>query len=314
VYAGSDIDRTPGDTPRYGAGANIENHPQVTDYIPRRFRITALILGGGAALGTLAEVAARSADSLGTQLGIAPVELTLALSDRLVSWTMAVTLIVVAGYARIVFLLKRHRLDDLRGRYRVWLQASLLAVVMSATYVTSAHTLVAKAIGHITGMRPFGSDTIWWLLPTALVGGWITVRLIRDAAECRLALTSFVLAAICFTTAAACAAGWSPLSSQLGTESLIRNLPLSGCLLALAGTLLTARYVVLDVQGLIEHPALETRPEVTRVVASETHEADDAETTWTDGSEPDDDCDDDRPLTKAERKRLRKQHGRYRAA
>ena len=38
-------------------------------------------------------------------------------------------------------------------------------------------------------------------------------------------------------------------------------------------------------------------------------------TAWTDGSEPDHDyADDDRPLSKAERKRLRKQQGRYRAA
>jgi hypothetical protein len=315
VYTGIDVDRTPGDTPRYGAGANIENHPQVTDYIPRRYRITTLILGGGAALGLLAEGVASSAESLGNRLGIAPIELILALSDRLVSWTMAVTLIVAAAYARIVFLLKRHRLDDLRGRYHVWRQAGLLAIALSSVFVTSAHTLFARAVGHLTNLHPMGSDAFWWLAPTAIVGGWVMVRLIRDAAECRLALASFVLAAVCFSGSAACAAGWSPVDSPMGSQSLLRTLPLAGCLLGLAGTLSSARYIVLDVQGLIDHPAVEIKATVNRIAANSQDEHEEAETAWTDGSEPGNDySDDDRPLTKAERKRLRKQHGRYRAA
>jgi hypothetical protein len=315
AYTGADIDRTPGDTPRYGAGANIENHPQITDYIPRRFRITALILSGGGALGLMAEVIALYAGSLSSLLGVSPAELTLSLSNRLVSWTTAVVLIIAVAYARIVYLLKRHRLDDLGGRYRVWRQAGLLAILLSANSITSAHTLGAHAAGHLTNVHPFGSDAIWWLLPTALIGGWVAVRLILDSAECRLAMTSFVLAAIAFTGAAAYAAGWSPLASPIATESLVRILPLAGCLLALAGTLLTARYVVLDVQGLIEHPAVETKATAARLAANSHEEADEEVTAWTDGREPDDDySDDDRPLTKAERKRLKKQQGRYRAA
>jgi hypothetical protein len=314
TYAGASADRTPGDTPRYGAGANIENHPQVTDYIPRRFSITALLLGAGTALGVLAELVAHNADALGTRIGVSPAELTLSMSDRLVSWTIAVTLLVAAAYARVIFLLKRHRLDDLRGRYRVWRQAVVLSVVISASVVTSSHNLLARALGHLTDIRPMSSDDFWWLLPAAIVGGWVMIRLIRDAAECRLALTAFVLAAVTFIGAAACATGWSPLASQLGTESLARVLPLAGCLLSLAGTILTARYVVLDVQGLIEHPVVEAKASVARAVAAQSEGLDEEATTWTDGTEPDDDYDDDRPLSKAERKRLRKQHGRYRAA
>lgn len=317
IYAGHDIDRTPGDTPRYGAGANIENHPQVTDYVPRRFRATALILGMGAGLGLIAETFARYSEALGGAFGVTPAELTESLSDRLVVWTAAMALLIAAAYTRVIFLLKRHRLDDLRGRYRVWRQAGFFAVLLSANYVTSTHVLAARALSHITGMHPFGSDAIWWLVPTAFIGGWIMVRLILDAAESRLALSSFVLATVSFVGAAACAAGWTPIDSQVGATSLARLLPLAGCLLALAGTLLTARYVVLDVQGLVEHPLSEARSIAapSRSAANLQDDTEEEATAWTDGTEPDDDySDDDRPLTKAERKRLRKQHGRYRAA
>ena len=109
------------------------------------------------------------------------------------------------------------------------------------------------------------------------------------------------------------------MAAPVSSESVVRILPLAGCLLALVSTLLPARYVVLDVQGLIEHPALVAKPTVAatpqRSVDDATAETDESVTTWTDGSDLDHDySDDDRPLSKAERKRLRKQHGRYRAA
>lgn len=328
IYGTTNADRTPGDTPRYGAGANIENHPQVTDYVPRRFRVMGLIIAGGAALGLLAETVAHHAESLGGTLGVSAAEITESLSDRLVGWTSAITLIVAAAYARIVFLLKRHRLDDLRGRYRAWRHASLLAILLSADCVVAGHTLLGSAAGHLTGIHPLGSDTAWWLVPTILVGAWVLGRLIRDAAECRTALAAFVLAAACFTTAAACAAGWSPAASALWSETLTRSLPLVGWLCALTGTLLTARYVVLDVQGLIEHDLDPVKPSAASATSSSRSHASasshssagaEQEVAWTDGTEADyddgpNDGDNDRPLTKAERKRLRKQQGRFRAA
>lgn len=321
IYGGTDVDRTPGDTPRYGAGANIENHPQVTDYVPRRFRIMGLVLAGGAGLGILAETIAHNADALSSMLGVTPTEVTATMSDRLVGWTSAIALVVAAAYARVIYILKRHRLDDLRGRYRVWHHASLLAIVLSANCVIALHSLLAHAAGHVTGFHPLGGDAAWWLVPTALVGGWIFARLIRDAAECRTALMMFALSAASFTIAAICAAGWSPISSTLWADTLTRSLPLIGCMCALAGTLLTARYVVLDVQGLIEHevevakPASDAKSSSRNSSSSSSHSStdDEQEVAWTDGSEPEDDySDDDRPLSKADRKRLRK--GRFRAA
>lgn len=317
VYPGADIDRSPGDTPRYGAGANIENHPQVTDYIPRRRRITSVILLTGVALGLVAELVAHYAEPLSTALGVPAADLTDALANRLIDWTTAIALVAAAGYARIVFLLKRHRLDDLRGRYRVWRQAGWLAIALSATIVTSAHQVGAAAVGHLLNVHPLGNDSLWWLLPAGAIGGWVMARLLADSAECRLAFTSFLIAALAFSGAAVGATLWSPAGGLFSSEPLSRVLPLVGCLAALAGTLLTARYVVLDVQGLIEHPVTEITAITVahaNTTATVSGSADEPVTAWTDGSELEDDDYDDRPLTKAERKRLRKQHGRYRAA
>jgi hypothetical protein len=319
VYGTGENDRTPGDTPRYGAGANIENHPQVTDYVPRRYRMMGSILAGGIALGIVGETVAHHANSLNTTFGTNAAELTDILSNRLIGWTSAMALIVAGAFARIIYLLKRHRLDDLRGRYRVWRTGSLLAVVVSACCVTGAHTLLGNMLSHLTG---WNNSAAWWLVPSAIVGAWVLGRLILDAAECRTALAMFVIASLSFATAAACSAGWSLVEDPLWSESLSRSLPLAGCLAILAGTLFTARYVVLDVQGLIDHEPVQVKTSVAKTFSRKVEEtaakelaAEDDETSWTDGTEPDHDYgDDDRPLSKAERKRLRKQQGRYRAA
>ena len=320
AYDSQASDRVPGDTPRYGAGANIENHPQITDYIPRRMRMLGLMLSAGAVLGVLAEVVAHHANFLsgffasGTDIDLAEV-----FSTRLIAWTSASVLLVASAYAHIIYLLKRHRIDDLKGRYRVWRTASLFAVLLSANCFGAFHNLFASLLSNSTGWQFLQNDTGWWLLPSLLVGGYVLAKLIIDAAECRAALTAFLLAFACFTVAALGTIGWSPTTNSLWLGTITRTLPLAGYLLSLMGCLLTARFVVLDVQGLIEHDA----PEISNVrkVFNSNHttakepevsvEEEESESAWIDGSHPEDDY--DRPLSKAERKRLRKQQ-RHRAA
>ena len=133
-------------------------------------------------------------------------------------------------------------------------------------------------------------------------------------------------------------AGLAPVEVIVASSAV-----LAGHTLALAATLLYARYVILDVQGLIVHADKEsphakastaerhaksnaaavagnvndrhapaTLPidsHARRKSAGRAAEGDDA---WVDGSQPDDDCYDDgatsRPkLSKADRKRLRKE-------
>lgn len=330
----SDTSRQPGDTPRYGAGANIENHPQVTDYVPRRYRTIALFVLMGMGLGVCGELIAADAQKLSTLVGdVSPSELTSALAGGLVAWVSVVALLVTACFARLIYILRRHRVDDSRGRYRVWRLVAAVSVVLSSNAFIGGHALVARALGHLTGWSVLPGSVGWWLVPAALLGGWLLVKLMLEASECRMALVAYTLALACFFTAGlACC--WLPTWATPWHDTLARMLPLGGNILLMAGTLLFARYVVLDVQGLIEHGP---SPEPTRsaaVVATRksdksgtvrfdsSHESqspaaqtgrDDA---WTDGSDPEDEqvYEKTRKLSKAERKRLRKQQARNRAA
>jgi len=315
-----DLVSPPGDTPRYGVGANIENHPQVTDLVPRKFRSIALVLGLGLSVGLLAELAAHHSENLSSLVPtLSAAEITTVFSNQLVLWTSAATLLIAACYTRLIFSLRRHRVDDVRGRYRMWKTASWAAVALSLNTVIGGHTIVARTLGHFTPWSVLPENAGWWLAAAAIVGGTLLLKLIFDVAECRAAMLVYCLALGCFVVAGAGAAGWSPAWAASSPETMGRALPLAGNLMLLVGSLLFARYVVLDVQGLIPHQAASKQPVISKQEPSEEEVQLTAvianDNTWVDGSEAEseDESGNTRRLSKAERKRLRKQKNRQAA-
>ena len=323
----------PGDTPRYGAGANIENHPQVTSFVPRRFRTLSLIALGGLAAATVAELTAHFAGPLSKMVEVvSPAEITEVFSSRLVAWSSAALLLLTAAYTRLIFSLRRHRVDDYRGRYRIWRMAGWAAMLLSVNAVLGAHPLIARFLGNQVDWQVLPTHAGWWLAPAALLGGGLLIKLIVDVAECRSAMTSYLLAMACLTVAGIHSVGWSPAWTAEWPTLLGQSLPLAGYTMLLVGSLLFARYVILDVQGLIEHRVVAEKPESTASqpeepvsYAAEEDVYEEMETepavvavtsAWVDGSEPEmDDAEEgSRRLSKADRKRLRKQKQRNRAA
>lgn len=324
-------DVEPGDTPRYGAGANIENHPQVTSFVPRRLRSLTLIGLTVVAIATLAEVSAYFAEPISNALkGTSPTEVKTIFADRLVAWTSSALLLVNACYLGLIYSLRKHRLDDTRGQYRMWRLASWFAIGLSLNSVLGAQSVVAGSLGSLVNYQLLPGHAGWWLIPASLAGGWLLARLIVDAAECRTALSCYLLGTTCLLVSGIHSAGWSPAWNEHFPELLSRSLPLLGYGCLLVGSLLFARYVILDVQGLIEHSPLssEAQAEISQeeeatipMTLSASHEDSNqgsaaSESAWVDGSEPEYDNDDfDNPrLSKADRKRLRKEKHRHRAA
>lgn len=260
----------PGDTPRYGVGANIENHPQVTSLVPRRYRTLSLIAAGAIAAGATAELVAHFAGPLSelTQV-VSPAEITATFSTQLVAWTSATLLLLAAGYTRLVYSLRRHRVDDERGRYRIWRVAGMAAVLLSFNAIVGGHELVARCLGSLVDWQMLPASAGWWLVPAALLGGGLLTKVALDAAECRGALTFYILAGTCLTVAGVHSAGWSPAWAAEFPGLIGRLFPLLGHTFLLVGSMLFARYVILDVQGLIEHTVVKKKSKPT-VAATET--------------------------------------------
>jgi hypothetical protein len=356
--------------PRYGEQANIENHPQITDYVPRRPRAVLLTIAGGLGVAILGESVCQNSESLAASVtGLTAATVRDQFAQGMIAWTSAVMFLLGAALARIIYNLRRHRVDDYRGSYRVWRWAAAGLVVLSVNAVVQSQLVAAPLLASLTGFHWTPKGTEWLLIPLMVVGGGIGALITRDAAESRGSLVLAALAWCCYAAAAAAALGWSA-SGLLGSwnEALVRSLPLVGHTFALTALTLFARYVVLDVQGLIDHSrsAEGARPrrdeataravildevrEVSEATQSNSPNSSDADgeqdeavagswqsaaqqrhrerdshgyesqdaNIWVDGSQPEEDDGDDPPrdrkLTKAERKRLRKQKASRRAA
>jgi hypothetical protein len=327
------------DRPRYSEAAGVEHHPQVTDFIPRRWRSIAAI----GLLGVVTIVIL-----LALNLFAVPIAASLAMSDAapfdltargsIAGWTAAMVLLIASAVCMLIYSIRQHRIDDIRGRYRVWFLAGVACLVLSVNSVAALHEVLASALAHFTGWAAPPDGTVWWLVLAGLPLTWIAVRSLLDARECRLAGALLMLAIGCYATSLVSCLSWLPNINQRVDSSVAAGAELLAHWSLLMGLIAYARYVILDAQGLI--PVRQGRTNRLKaelgnglqVVGSDEasnsysrHPASTRSsatgTEWVDGTEPESDeygdeeqTDGVRKLSKADRKRLRKFKAQNRAA
>jgi hypothetical protein len=181
---------------------------------------------------------------------------------------------------------------------------------------------------------------------------WIGVRSMVDIRESRLATSLFVTSICSYIVAGATTLGAITISDVRVGSTISGATLLMGHWLAFAAVVSYARFVVLDAQGLVAaHPRIKGKRKSQKPTSQKTGDAQSTATVspsalsaadfarrkqqlaqsakspasagqWVDGSRPerdlyvdgDDESDDDRKLSKSERKRLRKIKMQNRAA
>lgn len=319
-------DQTTGEAPRYGEMACIEHHPQVSDFVPRRKRAAAFAVLAGWGVAAAAELLAHYAERIaGAMPAVASAAAVRQIAAGGAAWASGVYLLAAALLARLIFSLRRHRVDDYEGSYRVWRLIAWLCVLASANSVIRLQQPVAQALKSATGWSLTAGGAEWWLAPVAALGAWVFWRLAADAAESHGALAAITLAGACYATAATSALGWAPPLPGIHADQLARGMAFAGHAALVASLLIFARYVVLDVQGLIDHaprpvkskkptavsPDLPAEPPapIVKIAAASAPPAEAPSAVPADDWDDDDDrSHDSRKLSKAERKKLRRQN------
>jgi hypothetical protein len=114
--------------PRYSEAAGVENHPQITDFVPRRYRTIVFLLLTGVSTAVTLGALHYFAEKIASVAGLPELRpFDLAAPSSLADWISAVILILASGLSLMIYSLRRHRIDDIRGRYRVWLAATSAA-------------------------------------------------------------------------------------------------------------------------------------------------------------------------------------------
>jgi hypothetical protein len=237
-------------TSRYADRARPERQPRLVDLVPlSRLWQNVVIAAGCAGIGGLLAGHWATHRTNATAPAAIARSLDVLSSDSLAAWFRASVLATAAVLAVLVYFVRRHRTDDYRGGYRIWLWAAAWMFLMSADCIAGlrdAWQALCVATSHWQG--PAGG-LLWWLTPALVVGGTIGVRLVLDMRECGASTAWFGAATLLWIV--------GDVLSQSGfiiVDPLTSGLLAAGFLLGGQWSLLVAmnwhaRHVVLDASG-----------------------------------------------------------------
>ncbi len=259
-------------------------------------------------------------------------------------WVAVCLLGWTAVLSVLVYVVRRHRLDDYRGRYRIWIWLAVLLTLASADTISRLHAGI-PAMGQELFARRIAIE--WYLLLAAVACIGLALRMCVEMNRSRgsiVCLASSAFAYVCCLTTYA--PQWlapdQPLTAMLQTGLLLMGHTALWLAITVYG-----RYVFLTSQGIVQEKRLEVKKhqpaldgkaaaqgspskqsrQPSRAAPERTPAQSDRRVSETSqparGAEPsepgahDDEAGDDPPagskLSKAERRRLRKQRRRQAA-
>ena len=237
------------ESPAYSSAALPAEQPRILDFVPLcPWKVTTLLLAIATVVVGLATVDTWLPVAIANHLAGTALDLTAPVS--LASWFSSAMLLAASALALVVYSIRAHKLDDYRGRYRVWRQAAIGWLVFSIAVGAGACSTIETLMVATTGGKLAGNVALWWAIPAAAIVGYFVPALLADLSRCRLGSTLLIAAVLMWAFATASKLRWLPLdpSEQLRIEATV--LITGHCLLLMAMTLY-ARYVIRESQGLI---------------------------------------------------------------
>jgi len=224
-------------------------------------------------------------------------------------WLGQMFLVIAAAVSLVVRLMRRHRRDDYKGRFRAWGWMAAILVLTACSGAVPLGRLVGALMADATGLT-FGPRGLgWWIglatVAFSVVSLWAVLPLherLGTAVWLALALAAF---------GGSAAAAWLADGRPAVVAAGLAAWSVGGAL-ALVAMLTAARSVIREVRGQCGRPS-RSKPARDKATAPSSPEPDDASaeatsvtadegaTLYTDGSDH-----DQRHMSKAERKRLRK--------
>lgn len=248
----------------YAKGA-LGNQPALVDIMPSRYRTIFLwvVLAASAAAG-LHALYYYAPRWTGTITARGWQALDLGARSSLAAWFGSLLLGLCAVGSLAIYSVRRHKADDYRGRYRVWLWAAAALLLLSSDVVAGLHGLLQDLMVPLAAKAGVGNGPLWGLAVAGLVLGAIGIRIGFELRPCRLALATFCLAIGCFSVKVAAAFGWLPLEDGASGVLQSSGLQLGGIVLLLTSLLLFARHVLLDARGEIAPRRARNKPAAAR--------------------------------------------------
>lgn len=257
----------------YDDEAHPERHPALATRLPvaagRFFAVASaiiLIFGGAIALAVSGPLFGRPLVGSGGRFARTLAVITAAFDARagmpVQVWLAELALLIAAAIAGAIRLMRRHRRDDYKGRFRAWGWLAWMLAAAAWAGAVPLGSLVAAALSDATGIAPGPNGIGWWVglsvAGFAVVVPWAVLPLRERGAAVAwmlLALTSWsVAAAMPWATAAFGATAAPGVMAWFGGAAnalvVAQAAWVAGSAFVLLAMLAAARSVIREVRGL----------------------------------------------------------------
>jgi hypothetical protein len=268
----------------YGDAEFLGQQPRLIDLLPRQpIGFVLCLLGGLMAIMGLECLYAWMPELASLAVGGRLTAFDLAAPGSLGAWFSSLVLLAATVTALQIYTVRRHKMDDYHGRYRIWLWAAGCWFWLATDAAAGLHQGFQAVMTGVTGTGLLGDGAIWWVSAWFLLLAVIGSRLLVDMWTCRLSTASLISAWLCYTAAFCAHLGWLLPGGGPNHVLLRQGLQMGGDLLVLLAMGLHARFVLLDARGLLPRRAPESKGEETarrqarrglKVVSNEENEAD----------------------------------------
>jgi len=239
--------------PSYSESARLAEQPRIWDVVPRRrFSIAVVLLLGMTAAAGIELLAAHHRHwswSLDGRVDLSVIDPTV--RGNLAAWFSSLVLASLAVLFVLIYSIRRHKTNDYRGRYRLWLWAAAAALLASLDATAGLRATVQDALVLATGMTWIAGGGTWTATAYASVLSFAAFALAFEMWRSKLAVVALAAAASAYLTAATIRLGWLLADAPLAAWMAQSSAAMLGHLLLLLTGLLYARHVFLDAQGAV---------------------------------------------------------------
>jgi hypothetical protein len=245
----------------YTEAALSPRQHRVVDLIPTR-RWTMLLL----ALLAIAMATGLEAIYGYVALGSTPLRIDqvpavdLAAPGSVADWFSSCLLLAAAGLGVLTYLIRRHRADDYRGRYRMWYWVVPLLVLASLEQVADLQTSLRTTLLVLAGIPDYADATLIWSGIVAVITTAVAVRLALEMRACRLAVVSLIVALACYAARQAAELNWILEVPDVFRVMATAGLGLIGNVHLFLALCLYSRHVYRDARGEVAPKARKSSP------------------------------------------------------
>ena len=239
----------------YHAAVLSEKQPRVTDLLPvRPLWVVVLLLLGLTGIATIEAIHVHAV-TLSLEGGAAHLA-ALDAGERgsLAAWYSSALLAAAAALATVVFGIRAHRVDDYRGRYRVWLWTAAALTWLSLDAATGIHDSLGLGLTLLAGQPVFTASlaagcTLTWIVVYGLVLGTLGLRLAVEVWPSLVSFTALLMAGLLYLCAALLQLEMVAAPPSIVRGTIESTVIMLAHLSLLSSMGLYARHVYLDATG-----------------------------------------------------------------